>query len=99
MVFQGRNTTQEKYVRIAAGETSVTYIINSYFVGHQVDIFCQSVHSSEALQASGYPKAINLVLSLQKSGRYLPFLIGFLLCNGSLRMFGTSVSTLFSGWT
>ncbi|XP_064008707.1 uncharacterized protein LOC135180262 [Pogoniulus pusillus] len=67
VVFQGRNTTQEKYVHIAAGEASITYIINSYFVGHRVDIFCQSVHSSEALQASGYPKAINLVLSLQKS--------------------------------
>ncbi|XP_055661896.1 uncharacterized protein LOC106112882 isoform X1 [Falco peregrinus] len=66
--FQGRNTTQERYVHIAAGETSITYIINSYYVGHQVDIFCQSVHSSETLQASGYPKAINLILSLQKSG-------------------------------
>ncbi|XP_064318160.1 uncharacterized protein LOC135315238 [Phalacrocorax carbo] len=67
VVFQGRNTTQERYVHIAAGETSITYIINSYYVGHQVDIFCQSVHSSEALEASGYPKAINLILSLQKS--------------------------------
>ncbi|XP_077043164.1 uncharacterized protein LOC143695376 [Agelaius phoeniceus] len=36
-------------------------------VGHQVDLFCQSVHSSEVLQASGYPKAINLIFSLQKS--------------------------------
>nr|XP_041575127.1 uncharacterized protein LOC115497284 [Taeniopygia guttata] len=67
MVFQGRNTTQERYVHIAAGETSITYIINSYYVGHQVDLFCQSVHSSEVLQASGYPKAINLIFSLQKS--------------------------------
>lgn len=67
VVFQGRNTTQERYVHIATGETSITYIINSYYVGHQVDIFCQSVHSSEVLQASGYPKAINLILSLQKS--------------------------------
>ncbi|XP_061847955.1 uncharacterized protein LOC133625092 [Colius striatus] len=67
MVLQERNTTQERRIHIAAGETSVTYIINSYYVGHQVDIFCQSVHSSEALQASGYPKAINLILSLQKS--------------------------------
>ncbi|XP_040976270.1 uncharacterized protein LOC115335953 isoform X5 [Aquila chrysaetos chrysaetos] len=67
VVFQGRNTTQERYVHIAAGETSITYIINSYYVGHQVDIFCQSIHSSEALQASGYPKAINLILSLRKS--------------------------------
>ncbi|XP_075370784.1 uncharacterized protein LOC142415850 [Mycteria americana] len=67
VVFQGRNTTRERYMHIAAGETSITYIINSYYVGHQVDIFCQSVHSSEALQASGYPKAINLILSLQKS--------------------------------
>ncbi|XP_054017227.1 uncharacterized protein LOC128897188 [Dryobates pubescens] len=65
--FQGRNTTRKRYVHIAAGETSITYIINSYYVGHQVDIFCQSVHSSEALQASGYPKAINLMFSLQKS--------------------------------
>ncbi|XP_032560203.1 uncharacterized protein LOC116795019 [Chiroxiphia lanceolata] len=67
VVFQGRNTTQERYVHIAAGETSITYIINSYYVGHQVDIFCQSVHSSEVLQAAGYPKAINLILSLQES--------------------------------
>ncbi|XP_041257507.1 uncharacterized protein LOC121334429 [Onychostruthus taczanowskii] len=67
VVFQGRNTTQERYVHIAAGETSITYIINSYYVGHQVDLFCQSVHSSEVLQASGYPKAINLIFSLQKS--------------------------------
>ncbi|XP_050836234.1 uncharacterized protein LOC103817726 [Serinus canaria] len=67
VVFQGRNTTQERYVHIAAGETSITYIINSYYVGHQVDVFCQSVHSSEVLQASGYPKAINLIFSLQKS--------------------------------
>ncbi|KAM6244422.1 uncharacterized protein M6G45_010876 isoform 1-T1 [Spheniscus humboldti] len=67
VVFRGRNTTQERYMHIAAGETSITYIINSYYVGHQVDIFCQSVHSSEALQASGYPKAINLILSFQKS--------------------------------
>ncbi|XP_066417236.1 uncharacterized protein [Molothrus aeneus] len=68
VVFQGRNTTQERYVHIAAGETSITYIINSYYVGHQMDLFCQSVHSSEVLQASGYPKAINLIFSLQKSG-------------------------------
>ncbi|XP_050762156.1 uncharacterized protein LOC127022570 [Gymnogyps californianus] len=67
VVFQGRNTTQERYMHIVAGETSITYIINSYYVGHRVDIFCQSVHSSEALQASGYPKAINLTLSSQKS--------------------------------
>ncbi|XP_075623870.1 uncharacterized protein LOC142604009 isoform X2 [Balearica regulorum gibbericeps] len=67
VVFQGKNTTQERYIHIAAGETSIAYIINSYYVGHQVDIFCQSVHSSEALEASGYPKAINLILSLQKS--------------------------------
>ncbi|OPJ87781.1 hypothetical protein AV530_001177 [Patagioenas fasciata monilis] len=67
VVFQGRNATQERYMHIAAGETSITYIINSYDVGHQVDIFCRSVHSSEALQASGYPKAINLLLHLQKS--------------------------------
>ncbi|XP_054698985.1 uncharacterized protein LOC129213269 isoform X2 [Grus americana] len=67
VVFQGKNTTQERYIHIAAGETSITYIINSYYVDHQVDIFCQSVHSSEALEASGYPKAINLILSLQKS--------------------------------
>ncbi|XP_039239514.1 uncharacterized protein LOC113982708 [Pipra filicauda] len=67
VVFQGRNTTQERYVHIAAGETSITYIINSYYVGHQVDIFCQSVHSSEVLQAAGYPKAINLILNLQES--------------------------------
>ncbi|XP_054068030.1 uncharacterized protein LOC128913816 isoform X3 [Rissa tridactyla] len=67
MVFQGRNTTQERYMHIAAGETSITYIINSYYVAQQVDVFCQSVHSSEALQAAGYPKAINLILSLQKS--------------------------------
>uniref|UniRef100_A0A8B9N7B0 Vitellinogen open beta-sheet domain-containing protein n=1 Tax=Accipiter nisus TaxID=211598 RepID=A0A8B9N7B0_9AVES len=67
VVFQGRNTTRERYVHIAAGETSIIYIINSYYVGHQVDIFCQSIHSSEALQAFGYPKAINLILSLQKS--------------------------------
>ncbi|XP_058278614.1 uncharacterized protein LOC120759796 [Hirundo rustica] len=66
-VFQGRNTTQERYVHIAAGETSITYTINSYSVGHRVDVFCQSVHSSEELQASGYPKAINLIFSLQKS--------------------------------
>ncbi|XP_071300797.1 uncharacterized protein [Agelaius tricolor] len=32
-----------------------------------MDLFCQSVHSSEVLQASGYPKAINLIFSLQKS--------------------------------
>lgn len=87
MVFQGRNTTQESYVHIAAGETSITYIINSYSVGHQVDLFCQSVHSSEVLQALGYPKAINLIFSLQKSGGYLPFLAGLLFCNSSLRMF------------
>ncbi|XP_057891811.1 uncharacterized protein LOC131090453 [Melospiza georgiana] len=67
VVFQGRNTTQERYVHIAAGETSITYIINSHYVGHQVDLFCQSVHSSEVLQASGYPKAINLIFSVQKS--------------------------------
>ncbi|XP_059718042.1 uncharacterized protein LOC132335482 [Haemorhous mexicanus] len=67
VVFQGRNTTQERYVHIAAGETSITYIINSYYVGHQMELFCQSVHSSEVLQASGYPKAINLIFSLQKS--------------------------------
>ncbi|XP_014750232.1 PREDICTED: uncharacterized protein LOC106864956 [Sturnus vulgaris] len=66
VVFQGRNTTQERYVHIAAGEASITYIINSYYVGHQVDLFCQSVHSSEVLQASGYPKAINLIFSVQK---------------------------------
>lgn len=74
-------------MHIAAGETSIAYIINSYYVGHQVDIFCQSVHSSEALQAAGYPKAINLILSLQRSGRYLLFIVGFLLYNSSLRMF------------
>ncbi|KAJ7409931.1 hypothetical protein BTVI_55017 [Pitangus sulphuratus] len=67
VVSQGRNATQERYVHIAAGETSITYIINSYYAGHQVDIFCQSAHSSEVLQAAGYPKAINLILSLQKS--------------------------------
>ncbi|XP_027741644.1 uncharacterized protein LOC114058465 [Empidonax traillii] len=67
VVFQGGKATQERYVHIAAGETSITYIINSYYAGHQVDIFCQSVHSSEVLQAVGYPKAINLILSLQKS--------------------------------
>ncbi|XP_063027524.1 uncharacterized protein LOC134426445 [Melospiza melodia melodia] len=67
VIFQGRNTTQERYVHIAAGETSITYIINSHYVGHQVDLFCQSVHSSEVLQASGYPKAINLIFSVQKS--------------------------------
>ncbi|XP_064582376.1 uncharacterized protein LOC135454311 [Zonotrichia leucophrys gambelii] len=67
VVFQGRNTTQERYVHIAAGETSLTYIINSRYVGHQVDLSCQSVHSSEVLQASGYPKAINLIFSAQKS--------------------------------
>ncbi|KAF4791976.1 hypothetical protein TURU_125831 [Turdus rufiventris] len=67
VVFQGRNTTQERYVHIVAGEESITYVINSYYVGHQVDLFCQSVHSSEVLQASGYPKAINLIFSLQKS--------------------------------
>ncbi|XP_042654834.1 uncharacterized protein LOC116959373 [Tyto alba] len=82
--FQGRNTTQERYMRIAAGETSITYILNSYYVGHQVDIFCQSVHSSEALQASGYPKAINLNLiyrnqvgtchSLQVSSGWIDFM-------------------------
>ncbi|XP_054127144.1 uncharacterized protein LOC128933963 [Melozone crissalis] len=33
-----------------------------------MDLFCQSVHSSEVLQASGYPKAINLIFSVQKSG-------------------------------
>nr|XP_009681790.1 PREDICTED: uncharacterized protein LOC104149710 [Struthio camelus australis] len=64
--FQGRNATQERHMHIAAGETSVTYIMNSYYVGHQMDIFCQSVHNSKTLQASGYPKAINLILSLQK---------------------------------
>ncbi|XP_064376460.1 uncharacterized protein LOC112981027 isoform X3 [Dromaius novaehollandiae] len=64
--FHGRNTTQERRMRIAAGETSVTYIINSYYVDHQMDIFCQSVHNSKTLQASGYPKAITLILSLQK---------------------------------
>ncbi|XP_027540045.1 uncharacterized protein LOC113968039 [Neopelma chrysocephalum] len=67
VVLQGRNTTQERYVHISAGETSITYRINSYYVGHQVDIFCQSVHSSEVLQAAGYPKAINLIFSLQES--------------------------------
>ncbi|XP_014791696.1 PREDICTED: uncharacterized protein LOC106884686 [Calidris pugnax] len=67
VVFQGRNATQERYMHIAAGETSITYIINSYYVAQQVDIFCQSVHNSEALQAAGYPKAISLILSLQKS--------------------------------
>ncbi|XP_057263855.1 uncharacterized protein LOC130598454 [Pezoporus wallicus] len=67
VVFQGGNTTQESYVHIAAEETSITYIINSYYVGHHVAILCQSVHNSEELQASGYPKAINLILSLQKS--------------------------------
>jgi len=66
-------------MHIVAEETSITYIVNSYDAGHQVDIFCQSVHNSEELQASGYPKAISLILSLQKSGRYLPFLAGFLL--------------------
>lgn len=74
-------------MHIAAGETSITYVINSYDVGHQVDIFCQSVHSSEALQASGYPKAITLLLHLQKSGVYLLILARFLLYNSSLRMF------------
>ncbi|KAJ7411082.1 hypothetical protein WISP_104499 [Willisornis vidua] len=67
VVVQGRNTAQERYVHIAAGETSITYIINSYYVGDHIDIFCQSTHSSEVLQASGYPKAVNLILSLQKS--------------------------------
>ncbi|XP_062444584.1 uncharacterized protein LOC134147453 [Rhea pennata] len=64
--FQGRNATRERRMRIAAGETSVTYIINSYYIGNQIEIFCQSVHNSETLQASGYPKTINLILSLQK---------------------------------
>lgn len=77
VVFQGGNTTQESYVHIAAGETSITYTVNSYYVGHQVAILCQSVHNSEELQASGYPKAINLIFRLQKSGRYLPFLAKF----------------------
>nr|XP_047909692.1 uncharacterized protein LOC106041217 isoform X1 [Anser cygnoides] len=65
--FQGINATQERYMHIAAGETSITYIINSYYVGHQMDIFCQSVHNNEVLQASGYPRAISLILGLQKS--------------------------------
>ncbi|XP_050569866.1 uncharacterized protein LOC118249263 [Cygnus atratus] len=65
--FQGINATQERYMHIAAGETSITYIINSYYVGHQMDIFCQSVHNNEVLQASGYPMAISLILGLQKS--------------------------------
>ncbi|KAM9555572.1 uncharacterized protein ACIB01_007669 [Guaruba guarouba] len=67
IVFRGGNATQESYMHIAAGEMSITYIINSYYVGHHVAILCQSVHNSEELQASGYPKAINLILSLQKS--------------------------------
>lgn len=79
VVFQGGNTTQECYVHIVAEETSITYIINSYYVGHHVAVLCQSVHNSEELQASGYPKAINLILSLQKSGRNLPFLADSLL--------------------
>ncbi|XP_053936194.1 uncharacterized protein LOC128853691 isoform X2 [Cuculus canorus] len=67
MFFHGRNATQERYMHIAAGEASITYIINSSYVGNHVDIFCQSLHSSKALQAFGYPKTINLILSLQKA--------------------------------
>lgn len=74
-------------MHIAAGETSITYITNSYYVGHQMDIFCQSVHNNEVLQASGYPRAISLILSLQISGRFLLFLVAFLFNNSSLRMF------------
>ncbi|CAM2099649.1 unnamed protein product [Caretta caretta] len=60
------NSTQERRVQIMTGRTSVTYTVNSRYIGQQMEIFCQSVHNSEALLTFGYPKATNLTLVLQK---------------------------------
>lgn len=68
------NSTQERRVQIMTGRTSVTYTVNSRYIGQQMEIFCQSVHNSEALLTFGYPKATNLTLVLQKLGRMLVFL-------------------------
>ncbi|KAM7152521.1 uncharacterized protein RBU57_012670 [Macrochelys suwanniensis] len=64
--LQRLNSTQERRVQIITGQTSVTYTVNSHYVGQQMEIFCQSVHNSEALLTFGYPKATNLTLVLQK---------------------------------
>ncbi|XP_034640166.1 uncharacterized protein LOC117884128 [Trachemys scripta elegans] len=64
--LQRLNSTQGRRVQIVAGETSVTYTVNSRYVGQQMEIFCQSVHNSEVLLTFGYPKATNLTLVLQK---------------------------------
>ncbi|XP_053899120.1 uncharacterized protein LOC128844959 [Malaclemys terrapin pileata] len=64
--LQRLNSTQGRRVQIMAGETSVTYTVNSRYVGQQMEIFCQSVHNSEALLTFGYPKVTNLTLVLQK---------------------------------
>ncbi|XP_042717557.2 uncharacterized protein LOC101945417 [Chrysemys picta bellii] len=64
--LQRLNSTQGRRVQIMAGETSVTYTVNSRYAGQQMEIFCQSVHNSEALLTFGYPKASNLTLVLQK---------------------------------
>ncbi|XP_030433966.1 uncharacterized protein LOC115658723 isoform X5 [Gopherus evgoodei] len=64
--LQRLNSAQERRMQIMAGQTSVTYTVNSRHVGQQMEIFCQSVHNSEALLTFGYPKATNLTLVLQK---------------------------------
>ncbi|XP_074867207.1 uncharacterized protein LOC142021855 [Carettochelys insculpta] len=64
--LQRLNSTQERHVQIMAGQTSVMYTVLSRYVGQQMEIFCQSVHNSEALLMSGFPKVTNLTLVLQK---------------------------------
>nr|XP_032635524.1 uncharacterized protein LOC116824393 isoform X2 [Chelonoidis abingdonii] len=64
--LQRLNSAQERHMQIMAGQTSVVYTVNSRHVGQQMEIFCQSVHNSEALLTFGYPKATNLTLVLQK---------------------------------
>ncbi|XP_019350266.2 uncharacterized protein LOC102557779 isoform X1 [Alligator mississippiensis] len=66
MSLQGTNSTQERHVRVTAGQTTVAYTVNSQYVGQRNEFFCQSLHNSEALLTYGYPKEINLTLMLQK---------------------------------
>ncbi|XP_075755429.1 uncharacterized protein LOC102446612 isoform X2 [Pelodiscus sinensis] len=64
--LQRLNSSQERHMQIMAGQTSVTYTVNSRYVGQQMEFFCQCLHNSEALLTFGYPKATNLTLVLQK---------------------------------
>lgn len=80
MSLQGTNSTQERHVRVTAGQTTVAYTVNSQYVGQRNEFFCQSLHNSEALLTYGYPKEINLTLMLQKLGRIDAVSFGVLLC-------------------